>query len=94
MAYWDGEKKKIVYSCPRIFEDFPGWVAMDCGCCMGNKWGGDYPVQCKRCHSGFFALHVQSGIGSLYPGGPFNGVNFTTEASARILEQAHAHQRA
>lgn len=68
MAHWDG--RKIVYWPPRPVEGYSGWEWHDHGCCNGIKWGGDYPVEC-RCNSGAVAIHVQSGIRALYPGGPF-----------------------
>jgi hypothetical protein len=72
MSHWDGEK--VVRFKPEPHPDYPGWVYIDCGCCNGIMWGGDYPVECDSCMgSGFQCLHKKSGALALYPGGPFLG---------------------
>jgi hypothetical protein len=74
MAYWNHETSEIVTLPPEPYDGFPGWQQVDCGCCAGLEWGGDYPVECPRCKgAGFFALHVASGRLADYPGGPFRG---------------------
>ena len=76
MAHWqDGQ---IVTLPPEPYPDYPGWQRLDCGCCQGLIWGGDYttgePIECSRCGGGgFLALHVASGRLADYPGGPFRG---------------------
>ncbi len=74
MAYWDSEKKTIVRVKPEPYPDHPGWWYIDCGCCAGLEWGGDYPRECHDCNgSGFVAYHEDSGALAEYPGGPFLG---------------------
>ena len=70
MAYWDG--KRIRYHEPETYPNHPGWELIDCGCCAGIKWGGEYPQECN-CNSGMLAHHLKSGVLALYPGGPFVG---------------------
>ena len=72
MAHWDG--KQIVYGEPSQCKDYPKWDVVDCGCCVGVKWGGEYPIECDRCGgSGWIYHHRKSGLLSQYPGGPFCG---------------------
>jgi len=70
MAYWDGERIHYFESQP--LNNYPGWELIDCGCCAGIKWGGEYPQECN-CNSGMLAHHLKSGVLALYPGGPFVG---------------------
>ena len=73
MAYWNGNK--IVHAPPQKSNRYPGWQRIDCGCCAGVQWGGDYPRECSYCGgSGFIYHHLKSGALALYPGGPFCGV--------------------
>jgi hypothetical protein len=72
MAYWDG--KKIVYWEPRTVEGIDGWEEIDCGCCKGIEWGGEYPRECRRCGGGgVIWRHKKSGVLAEYPGGKFLG---------------------
>ena len=72
MAYWDG--KKIVRFKPRLNEYYPGWLEIDCGCCNGLCWGGEYPQECPDCNGeGRYFRHTKSGVLAEYPGGPFLG---------------------
>ena len=74
MAYWDSEKRKIVYFPPVELKEYPGWQEIDCGCCAGIQWGGEYPRECASCRgSGILFKHIKSGCLALYPGGPFAG---------------------
>ena len=74
MAYWDSKAQKIVESKPRPWPDYPGWLCIDCGCCAGIEWGGEYPKECQRCGgSGYLAKHEKSHTIADYPGGPFRG---------------------
>ena len=70
MASW--VKGQII---PRKTEPYPGypnWELVDCGCCNGTKWGGDYPRECNHCNgSGAYARHIKSQVHAAYPGGPF-----------------------
>ena len=51
-----------------------GWKHMECGCCAGLEWGGEYPRECKLCGgSGSLYIHVKSGVLAQYPGGPLAG---------------------
>ena len=70
MAYWNG--KNIIYLPPKNAEWYPGWLEIDCGCCAGVVWGGEYPKECNRCGGkGFIFQHKKSGVTAEYPGGPF-----------------------
>jgi len=72
MAYWDGEK--IVHSKPGDCPQYPGWQEIDCGCCSGIEWGGEYPRECRACGGGGFVYHhFSSGVLAQYPGGPLLG---------------------
>ncbi len=76
MSYWTGED--IVYTRPEPWPDYPGWLRVDCGCCAGLEWGGEYPQECRDCGGGgFFALHEASRRKADYPGGPFRGTYLT-----------------
>ena len=72
MSYWTGEK--VVTMLPEPWTNYPGWLAIDCGCCAGIEWGGEEPRECRDCGgSGRLALHEKSQVLALYPGGPFCG---------------------
>ena len=72
MSGWDGGE--IVRWAPRSFDDCPGWVALDCGCCNGICWGGEEPVECYECgNSGWRYIHAASGVLAEYPKGPLCG---------------------
>ena len=74
MAYWNSETQKIEYFSPKQSELYPGWEEIDCGCCAGIQWGGDYPRECMDCEgTGRIFRHIKSGALALYPGGPFMG---------------------
>ncbi len=58
----------------RECESYPGWLEIDCGCCGGIMWGGDYPRECDQCNGGgYLFLHQKSGVLAQWPGGPFLG---------------------
>jgi len=72
MAYWDSEKGIIHDIPPKPYPGYPGWELIDCGCCAGIKWGGEYPRECERCGgNGYLARHKKTGIVAEYPGGKF-----------------------
>jgi hypothetical protein len=72
MAHWDSEKGMIVYRPTKKAKYHPKWDEIDCGCCCGIKWGGEYPDECERCGgSGVIYLHRKSGVTAKWPGGPF-----------------------
>jgi len=72
MAFWDGAR--IVRFPPEPYPGNPGWERVDCGCCSGIEWGGEYPKECRTCGgTGGIALHKRSGLLAHYPGGPFCG---------------------
>jgi len=74
MAYWDSEQQKIVHFPPVQSIDYPKWEEIDCGCCAGIAWGGNYPNTCNYCEgTGRLFCHIKSGVLALYPGGPFKG---------------------
>ena len=74
MAHWDSENNMIIHSKPQKCALYPGWEIIDCGCCNGVEWGGEYPRECKSCGGGGFVFHhITSGILAMYPGGPFVG---------------------
>jgi hypothetical protein len=72
MAYWDYKQKKIIHSKPKPIKGYPGWEEVDCGCCGGIQWGGEFPEECDNCNgSGYYCKHIKSGALAKYPGGPF-----------------------
>lgn len=72
MAWWDGQK--INYWRSELSKQYPGWEEIDCGCCAGIQWGGEYPRECLSCDgSGVLFHHIKSGVLALWPGGPFKG---------------------
>lgn len=53
---------------------WPGWIIINCGCCSGIQWGGEYPRECTHCDgTGSTWKHKKSGVLACYPGGPFLG---------------------
>jgi len=74
MAYWDSANNKIIYYPPRKVQGYPGWEELDCGCCNGIQWGGEYPNDCRTCGgAGVIFRHIKSGVLAEYPGGRFLG---------------------
>jgi hypothetical protein len=72
MAYWTGEK--IVCFETEPWPHYPGWLMVDCGCCAGIQWGGEWPDECQDCGgTGRYAQHIGSGALAQWPGGPFVG---------------------
>ena len=73
MAYWNG--KEIIYIKSKVSKNYPNWLKIDCGCCAGIEWGGDYPNECKTCGgNGVIYEHIESKVLAQYPGGPFCGI--------------------
>jgi len=63
---------KIIEWPTKDSENYPGWEEIDCGCCNGIEWGGEYPRECRKCKGGaVYYRHKKSGVYALYPGGPF-----------------------
>ncbi len=73
MAHWDSLRGKIIKWSTKDSSIWPCWEELDCGCCAGLEWGGNYPRECKRCNGGIIFRHKKSGALALYPGGPFVG---------------------
>jgi len=74
MAYWDSANNKIIHCPPRKVRGYPDWEELDCGCCNGIQWGGEYPRECGDCGgSGAIFRHIKSGVLAQYPGGRFLG---------------------
>ena len=73
MSHWDAQQGKIIRWSTQVYGLNPEWEEMDCGCCAGLEWGGEYPKECKRCNNGVIYHHKKSGVLALYPGGPFVG---------------------
>lgn len=72
MSYWDSKNQKIIRFDPIPYPNYPTWLQIDCGCCNGVEWGGEYPKECNLCNGvGVIALHIESEIHAQYPGGPF-----------------------
>ena len=72
MSHWDSYEGKIVRWTTKPCKNYPGWEEIDCGCCCGLEWGGDYPRECGHCNGGgIIYKHKHSGALALYPGGPF-----------------------
>ena len=77
MSYWNAEKQEVVRIAPEAFPGYPTWQRIDCGCCAGIEWGGEYPVECTTCGgSGFIAKHIATGTLALWPGGSICGRDF------------------
>jgi hypothetical protein len=72
MSHYDSEQNKIIRWETKKCRNYPGWEEIDCGCCVGIEWGGDYPTECERCNgSGTLFHHKKSGVLAEYPGGHF-----------------------
>jgi hypothetical protein len=78
---WNGREMTHPPAEPWLDELYSGWLWVNCGCCGGLQWGGESPRECGACNGGgWFAVHLQSGRGARWPGGPFNGSRFDTSA--------------
>ena len=74
MSHWDSKQGVIVRWPTKPCPNYPGWEEIDCGCCAGISWGGEYPHTCERCGGeGAIFRHIKSGALAWYPGGPFCG---------------------
>ncbi len=74
MAHWDYLLNRVVFWPTRDSLYWKGWEEIDCKCCNGTEWGGDYPRVCKRCEGlGTLYRHKKTGVLAVYPGGPFRG---------------------
>lgn len=72
MAFWEPITGKIIEYPPE--KQSNGWTWVDCGCCGGLNWGGEYPTECRTCGgSGFYYIHEKSRVIAQYPGGPLLG---------------------
>jgi len=72
MARWDSKKQVIVFWPAKKWRN--GWWIIDCGCCGGLEWGGEYPRICDRCKGGgIIWWHEPTKTFALYPGGPLRG---------------------
>lgn len=50
------------------------WRYINCDCCAGIKWGGEYPTECDECEGSGIAGWVRpSNHVFKYPGGPAKG---------------------
>lgn len=88
MSYWDSENKTIVRIPTKDWPNNSSWECVDCGCCGGIQWGGDYPRECGTCKgSGFYARHKESRVIAQYPGGPFLGSDPVSEKFRREENQ-------
>jgi len=72
MGYWNAKEKTTIFFEDEPWEGYKDWYRVDCGCCMGTRWGGEYPEECT-CNMGFLAWHKPSNVLALYPGGPLRG---------------------
>lgn len=59
---------------------------VDCGCCNGLEWGGEYPRECRDCGGTGVLYRYASGRLALYRGGPFCGSD-SPEYRHRLLGQ-------
>ena len=74
MAYYNSRTNERVSFPPQPVEGYPDWEIIDCGCCAGVEWGGEYPRECKRCGGeGYIFRHKKSIVLAEYPGGKFLG---------------------
>ena len=72
MAHWDSTKQKIIECKIKKSKQWPKWDEVDCGCCGGICWGGEYPREGKDCDGrGFIFVHRKTGTRARWPGGPF-----------------------
>ena len=83
---WTGTEMTHPSSLPEPVEMYPGWVWVNCGCCGGVEWGGEYPRECRECEgSARYAVHLATGTAALWPGGPFNGWRYDPDDARRYL---------
>ena len=83
MSHYDNQQNKIIRWPTKECEEYPGWEEVDCGCCVGIEWGGDYPVECKDCGgSGVRFHHKKSGVYAAYPGGLFTGRDYKRDITS------------
>ena len=91
MSGWDSANGVEVAWPPKRVDGFPGWAAMDCGCCGGIQWGGDEPRECSDCWAGgWLYVHLASGTVAHYPGGPLLGAHLDAVELAQLREQLAA----
>lgn len=71
---------------PTLADLYPGWRIVDCSCCAGLEWGGEYPREHAQCGgAGVYWLTPSGTRIALYPGGPFSGVaDDTDRTKARV----------
>ena len=94
MSYWDSKKGEIIRYPPTVCEWRSHWFRLDCGCCGGLEWGGESPVECRRCKGGGeLYLHLPSGVLAQYPGGPFCGVATAEELDAAKSLDTNTEER-
>lgn len=60
---------------------------VDCGCCNGLAWGGEYPRECRDCKGSGLLYRYPSGALALYRGGPFAGQD-SPDFRHRLFEAA------
>ena len=60
--------------------DTGGWI--DCGCCAGVEWGGDYPRECDRCGGAGRIWRYPSGVLAWWYGGPLCGRDVPVSAGS------------
>ena len=74
MAHYDSDKNEVIRWPSKECESYPGWEEIDCGCCNGLEWDGDYPTECSYCKGqGIKFHHKKTGTLAEYPGGSFLG---------------------
>jgi len=73
MAYLDSKTGQIIHVQPKPCINYPEWVEVDCGCCNGIRWGGEYPRECETCYGNGVYFRHRSGALALHPGGTFIG---------------------
>ncbi len=74
MSYWNWKIGKVISFEPKPYPGYPKWEMIDCGCCAGIQWGGEEPIECKKCGgNGALARHIKTGLLACYPGGKFIG---------------------
>jgi hypothetical protein len=85
VSYWNG--KEIVRIAPSLHPLSTGWWCIDCGCCNGIQWGGEYPTECRDCGGGGVVfLHEASGLVAAWPGGPIVGGRWPQSEVIRQLD--------
>jgi len=71
---------------PLLHDQDPDWWLIDCDCCGGLQWGGDFARLCGVCGgSSSVYLHAPTLRVAAYPGGPIRGVRDRLPAGVTVV---------